>query len=338
VAKHSNIEWTHHTWNPWVGCTKVSAACDNCYAEGWAKRAGRDVWGPHNDRQRTKTWGDPLKWNKALEGTGRRERVFVASLADVFDNHKSILPDWRAEMWALIKSCPNLDFLLLTKRPQNIKRFLPDDWGYGWANVWLGTTVEDQEEAERRIPHLLRVNAPIHFLSCEPLCGPIDLNSVAGVSGDEDGDYPVWWDALTGIAFDEGGEEMGMGDWIDPGIDWVIVGGESGHGARPMHPSWARSLRDQCAAAGVPFFFKQWGEWLPGEFGTPPDITFQNGEYLDANLLPDFDQPETKLKWDDGFSFDSTMSHAVFKKVGKKKAGRLLDGNLHDAVCRGDAE
>ena len=252
MAENSGIEWTHHTWNPWVGCTKVSAACDHCYAEGWAKRAGRPVWGPKADRQRTKTQGNPIKWNKRLEGTGRRERVFTASLADVFDNHKSIQPEWREAMWQTIKDCPNLDFLLLTKRPQNIKRYLPDDWGYdGYENVWLGTTVENQIEADRRIPHLARIPVGVRFLSCEPLIGPIDLTWPESIYG-SDGPPMCCNGDMCGC----------MGMPTEPplhyGIDWVITGGESGPHFRPADPDWFRSLRDQCAAAGVPFLFKQW--------------------------------------------------------------------------------
>lgn len=221
MAENSGIEWTHHTFNPWIGCTKVSAACDHCYAEAWDKRFNGERWGPHATRTRTKTWGNPVKWNKRLEGTGRRERVFVASLADVFDNHRSIQPEWRRELWALIRQCQNLDFLMLTKRPQNIARFLPDDWGNGYPNVWLGATVESQKEADR-LDALVNVPAVVHFLSMEPLIGPVDLSK-----------------------------------HIDR-LEWVITGGENGPHYRPADPDWFRSLRDQCAWADVPFLFKQW--------------------------------------------------------------------------------
>ncbi|MCZ4270781.1 DUF5131 family protein [Maritalea porphyrae] len=322
MAENTKIEWCDHSWNPWVGCTKVSAACDNCYAEGWAKRAGRPVWGPHADRQRTKTWGSPIKWNKTIEGTGKRERVFVASLADVFDNHKSILPEWRAEMWELIKSCTNLDFLLLTKRPQNIAKYLPADWGTGYPNVWLGTTVENQTEAERRIPHLLRVNAAIHFLSCEPLQSELSLTEIAGLSSDEYGEFPVFFDAFSGKAYGEHGDEQACGHWIDPGIDWVISGGESGPGARPTHPDWHRSLRDQCAEAGVAFFFKQWGEWVPGHYSISQHTMLldpSNGPKSGMVLGEPPHSPTHVHDWGDGY---------IAAKVGKKKAGKLLDGGV----------
>lgn len=221
MAENSGIEWTHHTFNPWIGCTKVSAACDNCYAEAWDKRFSGKRWGPHASRTRTKTWGQPIKWQKRAKSEGIRYRVFCASLADVFDNHKTILPEWRREFWALIRQCPDLDFLLLTKRPQNIKKFLPDDWGSGYHNVWLGATVESQKEADR-LDALVSVPAVVHYLSMEPLLGFVDLRN-----------------------------------HIDR-VEWVITGGESGPNYRPVDPDWFRALRDQCAVANVPFLFKQW--------------------------------------------------------------------------------
>lgn len=243
MAENSNIEWTDHTFNPFIGCTKVSPACDNCYAEAWDARGlqGRESrWGPHADRTRTSAanWRKPLAWNRAAAAAGKRARVFCASLADVFDNHRSIKMEWRSDLWNLISATPHLDWLLLTKRPQNIARFLPDNWGDGWANVWLGTTVENQEEADRRVPVLLGIPARVRFLSCEPLLGQIGLRPRDDFS-----------DRGHGRA------------WLRPdGVSWVIAGGESGPGARLMNPEWARSLRDQCADAGVAFHFKQWGE------------------------------------------------------------------------------
>lgn len=224
MAENSSIEWTHHTFNPWIGCTKISAACDHCYAEAWDARGLQGLpsrWGPHAARTRTKTWGNPVRWQKKARAEGRRYRVFCASLADVFDNHKSILPEWRRELWALIRQCPDLDFLMLTKRPQNIIRFLPEDWGSGYSNVWLGATVESQKEADR-LDALTAVPATIRFLSMEPLLGGVDLSRHI------------------------------------KDLHWIITGGENGKHYRPVDPDWFRLLRDQCAAAGVPFLFKQW--------------------------------------------------------------------------------
>ncbi|MGB0507114.1 MAG: DUF5131 family protein [Pikeienuella sp.] len=221
MAENSGIEWTHHTFNPWIGCTKVSPACDHCYAEAWDHRFGGERWGPRADRTRTKTWGNPVKWQKQARAKGVRYRVFCASLADVFDNHKSILPAWRRELWHLIQQCPDLDWLLLTKRPQNIAKMLPEDWGDGYSNVWLGTTAENQTEWDRRWPHLAKVPAQVRFFSCEPLLGPIEM--------------------------------IGAGR-----LHWLITGGESGTKYRPANADWFRSLRDQCAELDVPFLFKQW--------------------------------------------------------------------------------
>lgn len=257
MTENSKIEWTDHTFNPWIGCTKVSPACDNCYAEAWNKRFKCDNWGPHADRRRTKTWGNPVKWNKQAMANNTRYRVFCASLADVFDNHKSILPEWRAELWKLIKETPYLDWLLLTKRPQNIEKYLPDDWHGGYENVWLGTTVESQEEADRRIPHLLNIMCEKRFLSCEPLLGPVDLNRIHEKYTDTFGLHIQSWEScLNGERFDiwSDGPQPGY-----PKIHWVITGGESGINHRPDNIEWYRSLRDQCAETNTPFLFKQWG-------------------------------------------------------------------------------
>lgn len=297
LMAETTIEWADFTFNPWTGCTKVSPGCDHCYAEGWAKRSGHVEWGPHAPRRRTAdaTWQAPLKWNRAAAQSGRR-RVFCASLADVFDNHASILPDWRADLWTLIAATPHLDWLLLTKRPQNIARMLPANWGSGWPNVWLGTTVENQTEADRRILHLLDTPARVRFLSCEPLLGPVALDMILTP---EMGLY-----ALTGVrSYGSGPSGFSRG----PRIDWVICGGESGPGARPMHPGWARSLRDQCARDGVPFFFKQWGEWEPRRgFACPDDLPREGWHRFD---------PECSMR-----------------RVGKNNAGRLLDGREWNEV------
>lgn len=221
MAENSGIEWTTHTFNPWIGCTKISPACDHCYAETWDNRFGGERWGPKAPRTRTKSWSGPRKWNRLAEGGTTRPRVFCASLADVFDNHRSIESAWRADLWALIKETPNLDWLLLTKRPQNITKFLPEDWGNGYANVWLGMTVENQAEYDKRKASFLSVPAAIRFLSMEPLLGPVDLGGANG-------------------------------------INWVIAGGENGPTHRPMDIDWVRFIRDQCAESNTAFLFKQW--------------------------------------------------------------------------------
>lgn len=224
MGEITGIEWTDHTFNPWIGCTKVSAACDNCYAETLVNRYGWAEWGHGKARKRTSpaNWHKPMQWDRAAEKAGVRRRVFCASLADVFDAEVS--DDWRLELMDLIHATPNLDWQLLTKRPQVAKKFfaarpIPE-------NVWLGTTVEDQKMADLRIPILLSIPTKVRFLSCEPLQERVRLKD----------------------------------EWL-MGLDWIICGGESGPGARPMNPSWARSLRDDCGRAGVFFFFKQWGDY-----------------------------------------------------------------------------
>jgi protein gp37 len=313
MTANTKIEWADHTFNPWIGCTKVSPGCDHCYAEALATNRLGVAWGQHADRRRTaeSTWRQPLAWNRKAEREGRRYRVFCASLADVFDNQ--VPSRWREDLWHYIENTPHLDWLLLTKRPQNIEEMLPDartgtkPWGAGWPNVWLGTTVENQAEANRRIPHLLSVPAAKRFLSCEPLLGPVDLTRIAWPAGD---DWPRCdcikhsprLDALAGSVMCEGcceGPEA-----LSASIDWVISGGESGAGARPSHPDWHRSLREQCADAGVPFLFKQWGEWIPEE----------DAYDLDLKCIEQGPPP------------------GGMYRVGKKAAGRLLDGILHDGV------
>lgn len=221
MAANSKIEWCDHTQNFWVGCTKVSPACDFCYAEAWAKRTGHpELWA--GERRRTKTWGEPIKWNTAAQAAGRRPRVFTNSLADFFDNQ--VDPQWRVDAWAMIRACSELDWLILTKRPENIRKMLPPDWGDGYHNVWLGTTVENQAQADRRISHLISIPARILFLSCEPLLGDVRLSTPALEQ-----------------------------------VDWVICGGESGAAdkRRPMDMKWARRLRDDCLAWDTAFFMKQ---------------------------------------------------------------------------------
>jgi len=175
MADTTKISWCDATFNPWIGCTKVSAGCDNCYAEAQNsfRKWNGGVWGKGTPRKRTKTWGAPVKWNLEATKLGVRKKVFCASLADVFDNE--VDPAWRADLFALIRKTPMLDWLLLTKRPHSIPDMLPDDWGDGYPNVWLGTTVESQQYADIRIPALMKVPAVVHFLSCEPLLGPLNL-------------------------------------------------------------------------------------------------------------------------------------------------------------------
>ena len=273
MAENSKIEWCHHTFNPWTGCTKIGPGCDHCYAEGWAWNNGIVQWGPGAERRRTSeaNWRHPVKWNAEAERLGVRYRVFCASLADVFDNE--VPADWRADLFDLIAKTPNLDWLLVTKRIGNAKTMMADALhlnptalsnGQIWPlpNVWLGITVVNQAEADRDIPKLLATPAVVRFLSMEPLLGAVDLTDICCNRGESTEDH---FSAL----FDPDDDVNEDGTPFRY-VDWVIVGGESGPGARPMHPQWARDLRDQCVAAGVPFFMKQ----LSGERGkTIKDIS-----------------------------------------------------------------
>ena len=232
MSAQTKIEWADDTFNPWIGCTKISDACDFCYAEDWSKRYGRAQWG-HHPRQRTSatTWAQPLKWNREARESGKPRFVFCASLADVFDNQ---VPDvWRADLWSLIRECDSLTWLLLTKRPQNIAKMLPADWGIGWKHVWLGTTVEHQEAADRNIPALLSVPAEKRFLSCEPLLGPIDLEHIGNALFDRKAAIRRCMNGPAAMNWDQADAYI-----AHPEIDWVIAGGESGPNARPSHPDW----------------------------------------------------------------------------------------------------
>lgn len=250
MTENSNIEWTDHTFNPWRGCTQISPACDNCYAAAIAARFKSVVWGGPRKRTSVANWKNPIKWQRMAAQFfavhGRRQRVFCASMADVFDNQ--VNPNWRADLWDLILQTPDLDWLLLTKRPQNIEKMKPEFWDEIKGHVWLGTTVESQEVADRNIPHLLHHDSAVRFLSCEPLLGPIDLINL----GVDNWLNLLPYNSLAHTYIDDKYRHLG--------VDWVIVGGESGPNARPMQAEWARSIREQCAVAGVPFLFKQWGE------------------------------------------------------------------------------
>jgi protein gp37 len=365
MAENSKIEWTDHTFNPWMGCTKVSPACKNCYAErDMDHRYGRVAWGPGGTRVLTgiENWAKPVRWNMLAQRRGqsmtygeavavygkklpkceshewdnrtkdennawlrehgvdplRRPRVFCASLADVFEDWKGPIVNSKGErgvidcnggwwftngpvsncyeltmdvvrqrLFALIDATPNLDWLLLTKRPENIKKMIPcrtdtscdgdcADCSLDGSrcrsrkNIWLGCSVENQEYADKRIPELLKCRdlSPVLFLSCEPLLGPVNFRWAKWDSwNDANGKPRLRVDELDGLRM----------------LDWVIAGGESGPQARPTDPEWFRSLRDQCQTAGVPFLFKQWGE------------------------------------------FDESL-----QRVGKVRAGRSLDGVTHD--------
>jgi protein gp37 len=296
MSDNSTIEWTDATWNPVTGCTKVSPGCDNCYAETFAERfrgtAGHYFEQGFDVVLRPDKLDQPLKWRKP-------RRIFVNSMSDLF--HDDVSDEYIARVFAVMAATPQHTYQLLTKRHGRMRSllnnlawrssvFLRESVIPGGArelptwplpNLWLGVSVEDQKRADLRIPALIDTPAAVRWLSMEPLLGPVDLDRTDK-------------DAL-----------------VDGGIDWVVVGGESGPGARPMHPQWARDLRDQCSAAEVPFFFKQWGEWAP------------NGWRAIGYLDP-------KRERLVGEPVDDLGHREVIQRMGKKAAGRVLDGRTWD--------
>jgi protein gp37 len=279
----TKIEWATDVWNPVTGCSKVSAGCKNCYAETIAKR----FWGERkftDVRCHDERLEDPLRWRKP-------RRVFVNSMSDLF--HEDVPDEFICQVLAVALSAERHTFMILTKRARRMAEFY-ERWSKAiWVNapnIWLGVSVENQEAADERIPLLLQTPAAVRFLSCEPLLGQVDLWNWLGYCDScplTAPDCPYFGKCIN---WSNGKEES-------PDIDWVICGGESGPNARPMHPDWARSLRDQCKAAEVPFFFKQWGEWSPS-----------------------FEHATKITRVTDGcIEFPMT-------RVGKHAAGRLLDG------------
>lgn len=344
MTANTKIEWADHTFNPWIGCTKISPACDNCYAEAdFDKRRQVVTWGAGRPRKRTapSTWAQPVRWNakagrdlkaweqfKSVNGLDdahliargmvkpTRPRVFCASLADVFDNE---VPDeWREDLFKLIEATPNFDWLLLTKRIGNAAKMMFHARGGHLqllANLWIGATICNQEEADRDIPKLLAVPAAKRFLSMEPLLGPVKMR---------------WEWVSRGRPLGGGPAVNILEPWKvpepEPAVDWVIVGGESGHNARPMPPDWARGLRDQCQSAGVAFFFKQWGEHVGGELQPNPHFPGDSGAWRLDQRGERWHTPGEGLKprkeWEP----------IKFVRVGKKAAGRMLDGREWNEV------
>lgn len=299
MGEATGIAWTHHTFNAWLGCTRVSPACEHCYAETFAKRLGVE-WGVKAERRpiAEATWKNPQRWNRKAEKEGKRHRVFCSSLADVFEDRDDLNPH-RERLFKLIVETPWLDWQLLTKRPECVMRMVPESWRTRFPdNVWIGTTVEDQRRANERIPHLVDIPAKVHFLSCEPLLGEIDFRAVPGFNRvNQD---------LTG--------------W------WIIVGGESGHGARPMHPKWARDILRQCASAGVPFFFKQWGEWAPRTIGIG---SFNSNDPHGIDRLVSVGGMPYCFQ---EYAGDGAVP---MSRVGKHAAGDILDGVRYQEFPRG---
>lgn len=302
----TSIEWTDVVWNPVRGCSRVSLGCVNCYAERIAARFS-DEGQPFQlfaDRARSGSkWTgnvalieeklmEPLRWRDP-------RRVFVNSMSDLF--HEKLSDIAIDRIWEVMLACPQHTFQILTKRAERMMEYLSGETAGGRAHhhnppgwIWLGVSVENQQVAEERIPHLLASPAAVRFLSCEPLLGPIDLRAIPRCLNDNKPTQKQI-DSPQGLHYVRRGA---------PGIDWVIVGGESGPGARPVHIDWVRSLRDQCVEAGVSFFFKQWGEYAPEK----------------CRFCADPDGPHSSLR-------DCTCGAEKMARVGKKAAGRSLDGD-----------
>lgn len=322
--KNSKIEWCDHSVNFWWGCEKVSPACAHCYAELLAKlfSKGKATWGATGQRwdRSVKAVDELLALDMAARQRGAVERVFINSMSDTFEDRED-LNQARSLLFFWARRLANLDLLLLTKRPENVARLVPPDWLEDWpAHVWMGTTAENQAMADERIPQLLNVPAAVRFLSCEPLLGQVDLHGVCfeNESCESCGEKittNIFTSSCSCRCCCEGSEPC----LLRGKIEWVICGGESGAGARPMHPDWARALRDQCDEQGVPFFFKQWGEWAP-----TVDVGFG-------------DSPRAKTHSFPTGKFIPTLGGAVpfaieMRRIGKSKAGRLLDGREWNEV------
>jgi protein gp37 len=322
--KHSKIEWTDTTWNPVRGCSLVSAGCTNCYAMRMAHRFSKPGL-PYEGLTRMTNHG-PV-WNGKIMlveevltvplKTKKPTKFFVNSMSDLF--HPDVPFEFIDSVFAVMVLSPQHTFQILTKRPERmlsyfsdllterndsrgtaVQKFQPefimDGLGFPLPNVWLGASVENQKTANERIPSLLQVPAAVRFLSMEPLLGPVEL-------------HHTWLPSSIDPPIFSKRQARVVNGWVGNGIDWIIAGGESGPNARPMHPDWVRSIRDQCASAGVPFFFKQWGEWAPA-LDVPSDISWQRITTTELG--------------------SGTFDHCAFIRVGKKAAGRLLDGRTHD--------
>lgn len=266
MGEKTAITWTDHTFNVWIGCHKISPACRDCYAARYDARWGGGHWGLNAPRRffADKHWNDPIRWNRAAMKAGERRHVFCSSLADVFERHpvdetNAQMDDARLRLWRIIELTPRLDWLLLTKRPENIADMLPRSWLDGpLKNVWHGTTAENQDEFDKRWAHLAKVPAAVRFLSVEPMLGPVDL-ARALPPCDCDGMFSRSHNPSRGCPVHD--------VTAKPRPDWAIVGGESGGNARRMDPAWALDVKRQCQGAGVAFFMKQTGVVLGREWG-----------------------------------------------------------------------
>jgi protein gp37 len=324
MGDRSKIEWTNASWNPVTGCDEVSPGCDHCYAKTFAER-WRGTPGHHFERGfdlvlRPERLDQPLRWS-------RPRMVFVNSMSDLF--HAKVPDEFIARVFATMAVARRHTFQLLTKRHGRMRSLLNSDAFVAqvltlaaeirltakpigpmdtdtWPlpNLWLGVSVENQTWADIRVPALLATPAAVRWLSCEPLLGPVDLNRIARVESS------FGWSAVAALGHGRPSNAVA--------IDWVVAGGESGSGARPMHPDWARTLRDQCLLADVPFFFKQWGAWTP-------DLSHNWGEGNGRRL-----RYERRFIRPDGLAAAPGEAGLAMDRVPKNAAGRVLDGRTHD--------
>ncbi len=363
MADATPIEWTDATWNIVTGCSVVSPGCTNCYAMRLAgtrlqhhpsraglttaSKAGSVSSSPKGDRPTKHVWNGQVRFNaewltQPLRWT-RPRRIFVAAHGDLF--HEGVTDDWLDQIFAVMALSPQHTFQVLTKRPERMREYLAplnqrraDGLGRSvialgykdpleclpWPlpNVWLGVSVEDQARADERIPPLLATPAAVRWISAEPLLGPVDLDAIPSSPGATT--YKLFG-PLSGYCQRHWPRTDCACERQQPRLDWVVAGGESGPGARPMHPDWARQLRDQCAAAGVPFLFKQWGEWAPGEnAGSTVGRAVETADWF--NEAWDFKRLTAATAAAQTIDEEPTLYRA-----GKKAAGRYLDGVLHDA-------
>jgi protein gp37 len=356
MGENTKIEWTDATWNPVTGCSKVSQGCKHCYAErDWPRFHGKQTFVERWDdgvaktarpRRFTDVMVHPERLDQPIRWTKPR-RIFVNSMSDLF--HEAVPDKFLDRVFAVMALCPHHTFQVLTKRPERMRAYLSQphvecrwiaaagadaailrlpvkhhqcvsDAGFPTKNIWLGVSVEDQQAADERIPLLLQTPAAVRWISAEPLLGAVNLTRLwSGTDGS--GLLKLWTNALRGTTIIDD-PVFGAGGVAPAKLDWVVIGGESGPKARPMHPDWARSLRDQCQAAGVKFLFKQHGEWLATAFcdddmaSLPSKRTIyvrRDGSYHDGSHGVDFFGGEEETAW-----------------VGKKAAGRLLDGRTWD--------
>ncbi|WP_137136591.1 phage Gp37/Gp68 family protein [Rhizobium sp. FKY42] len=350
MADHTPIEWTDATWNPITGCSVVSPGCTNCYAmklAGTRMKNHPSRAGLTKDSKAGPVWTGEVRFNEQwlrqpLQWTKPR-MIFVCAHGDLFA--EGVPDEWIDKVFAIMTLAPQHTFQVLTKRAERMREYLmaadlldrltmtawktDQEEGASWAadihsghcnglplsNVWLGVSVEDQPRADQRIPALLDTPAALRWISAEPVLGYLDIEQYLRVIIRK----PQSVGKSTNINF----------EIVRHALDWVVVGGESGPGARPMHPDWARSLRDQCAAAGVPFLFKQWGAWgkaTPAPAGTA-------GDYALAPSVPESRGYGKSVFPIDAFplQIEGLISPpAVLQRIGKKAAGRHLDGVLHD--------